>query len=619
VARSDACFAGRLAVVVALAATSTGCGGSTDPGFDVPDRAAGERAPLTSACDDVDLTRCQLPWPSSRFLVIDASSPTGVRQQLDSAAEGDDASSAMLADGFSRLSPLLVGAETVLSDVAEDALRAWVVEPNHPSYGEEVELRVELQTDDNLGESFVVAYPRRPMPENVAVVAVALRGGGLEPSAATSTALALTEPASQEQAELRAYHAPTRAFLSSVGVDASNVARVWDFVTRSQAGVVEPLLEVRERLLTAVDQGIALTIDDVVIAPSETITLIAEGTVDIPWLVTDALPDPGQKAMHEARFRVVIPEGTGDYPVILFGHGLGGSFDDPAFDEALALEGLGKLGVDFHGWTIDSFLDTLGGFIRPYEGSARAAGLMMQAVGELSAMQRALAADLGDLLAADTIAGMPNPAAGRRPDMNTPMYGGGSLGGSVGYLYANMEPTIPYAALNVGGGGWSHFLRSSVFFSPLAALMRISLGSPLDVTLVVSQTQTNLDYMDGAAWADHRDEPPVFLLQESIDDLVLPNIGTELMAVSSGAQLVGEALVSFGGLESTSMAVEQTAITQFRVSGDDAGIHGFAITDTVAGEAARAQIRHFFATALAGSAEVIVPPQCPASGCDFSD
>src|SRR5690606_1614120 len=141
----------------------------------------------------------------------------------------------------------------------------------------------------------------------------------------------------------------------------------------------------------------------------------------------------------------------------------------------------------------------------------------------------ALEGALGDVLAADTIGDVANPAAGRRPDMTRPMVGGGSLGGTMGFAFANLEPSIRYGALNVGGAGWAHFLRSSIFFRPLDGLMRLTLGSSLDVSLVVAQSQTNWDYADGAIWADHRDDRPVLLIQESVGDPILPNIGTELM------------------------------------------------------------------------------------------
>src|SRR5690606_30148504 len=130
-------------------------------------------------------------------------------------------------------------------------------------HGEEIPLRVEVETDESVGESFVLAHPRRPMPENAAHVAVVFTREGLEPSPMTLVALDLQEPASQAEADLRGYHAPTRAFLAEQGVDVTRVARVWDFVTRSQAATVAPLLAMREATLAAVDDGAAIAVDSV--------------------------------------------------------------------------------------------------------------------------------------------------------------------------------------------------------------------------------------------------------------------------------------------------------------------------------------------------------------------
>jgi hypothetical protein len=600
---------------VALLSLLLACGGES---FDAPSRAVGDRTPLSGPCDELDLTRCHLPWPSSRFLVADDSTETGLALSL---APGtylpkDDASVLERADGFSRISALVVGASAILG---EAEVKAWISEPGHPSYGEEIPLRVVVENDHDRGESFIVAYPARPMPENAAHVAVVFAREGLEPGPATLAALDLQEPASQAEADLRGYHAPTRAFLAERGVDPRQVARVWDFVTRSQVATVSPLLAMREAMLAAAKAGVAIEIDSVAVAPKPSVAMIVEGTIELPFFVTDELPDPTLTTTHVARFRMLVPAGSGDYPALMFGHGLGGSYDDGSFDEALAVEGFGKVGLDFHGWTADSFLDTLGGFVQPFVGTAHAAGFLMQSLAERSAVQFLLGGELGDLLAADDIAGMPNPAAGRRPDLANPIVGGGSLGATTGFAYAHFEPSIRYGALNVGGAGWSHFLRTSIFFAPLAALMKIDFGSPLDISLVIAQSQTNWDYVDGAIWADHRADPPVLLIQESIGDPVLPNIGTELMAMSSGAAMVGAALEPFGDLEVLTLASERSAITQFRVSGDATKVHGFAETDSPGGEAARDQIRHFLATARSGAAEILIPEGCLDGRCDFSE
>jgi hypothetical protein len=45
------------------------------------------------------------------------------------------------------------------------------------------------------------------------------------------------------------------------------------------------------------------------------------------------------------------PAGTADYRFLMFGHGMGGSFHDDLFDHDLAVNGVGKVNIEFHGWT----------------------------------------------------------------------------------------------------------------------------------------------------------------------------------------------------------------------------------------------------------------------------
>src|SRR5690606_16728174 len=139
-----------------------------------------------------------------------------------------------------------------------------------------------VETDDVFGQSFVVAHPRHPMVADAAHLAVAMRRDGLEPTPATLVALGLAEPASQAEADLRGYHAPTRAFLAEAGVDPTQVARVWDFVTRSQAATLSPLLAMRDAAVEAVDAGVAIAVDRVEVAPAPGVALLVWGTIELP-------------------------------------------------------------------------------------------------------------------------------------------------------------------------------------------------------------------------------------------------------------------------------------------------------------------------------------------------
>ncbi len=628
--RVNAASLGTLGLLVAL----TGC--SDGQTFSADVRAAGARAPLTVSCEElVDPMRCHLPWPSTQFMVADETTVTGLRVQVDDTSfeYDDERSSLARSDGFSRVTPILVAMEGEPSGpLTDDAMTLLVSEPGHPDFAQPVPLRVEGVTDEGLFdvvETFVVGFPRRPLAANTAHVAVAFVGDGLEASRGTKVALGLEEPASQAEADLWGYHGPTREVLTAAGIDPSRVARVWDFVTRSQEAALAPVRAMREAAIAAVADA-EVVIDQVEVAPKPGAAMIVQGRLTgLPsfidedparkgaW-VPDANGMPVVQGKRDAPFRVLVPEGTGDYRVVMFGHGMGGNFRDGTFDEELGEGGVGKLGIQFYGWGDDT-LDTLGGIVTPAAGSDGAATGLMQAFADGGAIQVALEGKIADALAADDIGGVANPAVGRRCDVTIRSWAGGSLGGTMGLTFTSADPTMRYAVLNVPGAAWTHFIASSLFFAPLSGILEISLGSEGDVLLAMAMTQTNFDAVDGAVWsAELADAPSVFLIQESIGDPILPNIGTEMVAMATGAQFVGQPIEPFGDLPQQTMMSEATGITQFKVDGDDLDVHGFGGRSGPGGEAAREQIRHFLDTAFAGEAEIITPTGCPGGLCNFS-
>jgi hypothetical protein len=131
-------------------------------------------------------------------------------------------------------------------------------------------------------------------------------------------------------------------------------------------------------------------------------------------------------------------------------------------------------------------------------------------------------------------------------------------------------------------------------------------------------SQNAWDDVDGAAWED---PGSVILMQESIGDPVLPNVGTAMLAHARGAVRVGGALDDMLDDVDTADATEgQTAITQYLTPfTDDYDIHGFAVTDSAVGAAAREQLDVFLESWLAGEApEVELPDACVDGVCDFS-
>ncbi len=125
-------------------------------GFDVPDRAPGVRAPLTAACGDMDTARCLVPWPSSTFTVADKSTATGVRVQVaqSSLIAPDDPTSINLADGFSRVTPIVTAFESTVATLptgAEGPIRLILAQHDAPGLGSIVPLRFDVESESVLG------------------------------------------------------------------------------------------------------------------------------------------------------------------------------------------------------------------------------------------------------------------------------------------------------------------------------------------------------------------------------------------------------------------------------------------------------------------------------------
>ena len=516
-------------------------------------------------------------------------------------------------------------------------MRLYLAQADSPHYGEEVPLRIRIEeNDDEDGgpQSFVFAYPLHPLEAGADYVAVVLDdlktdgGAALEVSPPARIALGLVAPTTHDEAALAAYHAPTRATLKKAGVDSSHVLRVWDFTTRSADDATRRLAAMRAGVIDSVTTNEATVIvDSVVVPPSGPIAAIVEGRlsgipsyVEAGGLTLDAKGLPVPLGKRDAPFRVVVPVGTGDYRFVMYGHGTGGNFHDATFDTEIATFGVGKIGIQFDGWTDKDVLDTFVSLGHMFQGTEHSTSALMQAVADGAGIEASVGGALGAALSAPMLGKQVNPAAGRHLDDTVPIWAGGSLGGTMGLVYASSNPAMKHGVLNVPGAGWTHFIPGSVILSMLGPLLQGSFGGPLDLSQALAMSQGNWDDVDGAVWAaDLSAKKQVFLIQESIGDPVLTNPGAELLSVTTGAVQVGKVLVPIAGVKPVSEADNQSGLTQYHVA-DTApyDIHGFAARDTPAGIAARDQITSFVQSVWAGAPVVKVPVGCKGGSCDFT-
>ena len=589
-----------------------------------------------------------LPWPSNTYTAVDTSTATGLRVHVDPASliATDDVTSVNLADGFSTVTPIVTGFTAAVGSIpvstdGQGPMRLLVAQHDSPAIGTSVPLRFDVeqaQNDSGANESFVFGYPLRPLAANADYVGCVLDdlpttdGTKLTPPRAVEVALGLVEPETLAEAKLAAYHAPTRAVLQKAGIDLHHVLTVWDFTTRDANDPLIRLSAMRKAALDAVSSGkVGVTITKVDTSGPAPIAVAVEGQITgLPKFIDpmtgsdftlDASGLPIANGTRSAPFRVVIPAGTGDYHFVMYGHGTGGDYYDTTLDAEIAGAGIAKVGIQYDGWTSEDVINTFIGIVKAFNGTRHATGMLMQALADATAIQSALGGVLGDALAAPMLGTTPNPAAGRKPKSDIVVWTGGSLGGIMGLVASCADPQVHYGVLNVPGAAWTHYVPKSLIFAMVSGFLLTPYQGQLNALEAVAQTQGLWDEVDGAIWSTQlAGRNTAFLIQESIGDPVVPNPGSEMVAVVTHATEVGAVIVPIAAGVPTATEVDgASAITQYKVVSDQPlEVHGFAAQNTPAGNAARSQIASFVASIFAGAPKITVPAGCTGGSCDFS-
>ncbi|MCO4770050.1 MAG: hypothetical protein KDA24_08485 [Deltaproteobacteria bacterium] len=610
----------------------------------VSDREVGERAPITTDCGPLDPSHCLLPWPSNGFTVADPSTATGLRVHVapEALPTGEDPSEVNRADGFSRLTALAVLLTGPLdgaswdpgpSMMSDGPLQLLDARPG-PSFGARVPVRTDVLHLGGFGEGrgLVIGHPAAALEANADYVAVVTRGIGTseETPRVARVALGLQPPENDVERVFAAHHAPTRQALDMADIDLERVVRVWDFTTRSAE---DPLRDLDHIRATTAGTEPDVVIDEVEVREQGPVAMVVTGHLaGAPGFLDedrrfrrDSNGLPQVVGEIDIPLRIVLPRGDDDYPIVLYGHGSGGSISDSAFDEDLAAAGFAKVNLRFPGFTGTEVVTTFAGFGRAIEGTAKMAAGLATGLADAGAVLDALEGGLADALAADTLGGAPNPTAGRRPRVDVVQYVGGSLGGMMGAVLSVAEPRIQGAVLNVPGAGWARMsLLSSTYEALTEPLALSSYPDVVDLQLAMIIGQSNWDSVDGGVWQPARPRTNgVILLQESIGDPVMPNMNTELLAQAMGASQLAPWIEEVPGLLATEGPVTLGAtIEQFRVySDDELRVHGFGAFDDPAGNAAMEQIMQLLTSTLEGSPAVTHPTVCGELGvdgrCDF--
>jgi hypothetical protein len=249
----------------------------------------------------------------------------------------------------------------------------------------------------------------------------------------------------------------------------------------------------------------------------------AEGTREHPLYVH--IPDSVKDA----------PEGT--VPVLIFGHGIFATpeqYLDSTGDDHGVLALLDELGaiaiaMPWYGLSGPDRLDALG--------AAADFGqlpLVPDRLVETNAALRALIASLdaeGGLLDHEALRGR---SGQRLADPDRLLYYGISAGGIEGAVQVGSGAPFDAAVLHVGGSMWSTMLERSTQWPPFELFVEEHVASPAERQQLYALSQLFWDPVDPIAWTDGLAGAPA-LLQESLGDEQVANLGTRALARSGGA------------------------------------------------------------------------------------
>lgn len=241
---------------------------------------------------------------------------------------------------------------------------------------------------------------------------------------------------------------------------------------------------------------------------------------------------------------------SGPYPTVIFGHGLSGNRYE-AHREADPLTSIGVTVVaadaPFHGdhpGAPDGDLAHVLGFAGIDSDDFSIKVRIMRDNYRLGAWEKLQ-------LAAALRAGFDADGDGHVDfEVTKIAYSGVSMGGVIGAQVLAQDPNLTTGYLIVPGGRVSTMLQRSRTFASLAEVMRPPEMLPADMDRFFPLLQTAVERADALNWASqvldgHRD----VLVQEVIDDDIMPNAATAALARALHVQLVGPKLQDVVGLE----------------------------------------------------------------------
>ncbi|MCA9599046.1 MAG: alpha/beta fold hydrolase [Myxococcales bacterium] len=611
-------------------------------------------------------------FPSNRYTVPDAASPTGLRVSItaenttDSMVTAYPGTVAQLdeMDGFSTTGGVIVKfsapidprgidqlpeADPPILDPARDASEYQKpdapfllvnVDEASPEYGQALGIVPrwfeQAQDEFYLFDEFTLvaqpAVPLRPGTRYAFVITDALTASDGTPVGASDAMKAALGKASD------AYSQELRAAVSiaedKVGIDAKHVVAATTFTTASVHTGIEKMAEAR-RAAPAPQQVDPWTVETAQSPPDPRVRFRAsfeapeyrKAKPDGKWeLDASGAPTIQKTENLEVFLAFSDAEKSGKRPVVIFQHGLGGDKDGCwGTSQRLAAvsdSGVAVLAIDSpeHGSRTKGdtgLISSVYGFfgIDPDTQDfdiGRARDNFRQMAGD----QLELVRFIQTLVSLDLL---PVGAPDGVPDLDTSRiyYIGHSFGSVQGATIFALAPEIQAATWNVGGAGLMTLLRDSQLFSVVVNGLTPP-GTPFGaVARFMAASQALVDPGDPLNYARQEPlagvpdwKPRSMLLQEVVNDNIVPNSTSEALGRAAGLELMHRVSSPSGFADVTAPASGNLpggatgVICQFdTMNGGETAKHG----DLIFAPEAQAQYVEFFKSDIAGSAVVNAP------------
>lgn len=566
---------------------------------------------LTPSCNPVAASSdCMLPFPSAFHEKDDASSPTGVRVNLDpmmlplrDGVTPIDVSPYNAADGFSPVVPILVH---FAADIDTDPLPSQFELEQSIADGSTVALfnmetgkRVlffaemdENRRDDYPDRYALILRPQEPMDmgaRHLVVIKDDLRDRSGAPLAPPPVFKALRDGAAHVGPAIDAMRPKYDAifdFARERGYARERILLAWDFQVASEDYLLGSVLSMRDAAMAASKSGeLGYTLTKITNEPNEYITKIIEGDFEVPTFLReddtfdyDPTHRPRRQPVNRKYpFTMIIPQKAklGEpLPLVVLGHGifgqgrefLTGSGDGVAIQQLAQEMGAVGIATDWIGLSQNDLLRIAAEVAPNLDRLGIVTDQLQQALINTLVMTK---------LAKGALQEDPMVKVTAAPLIDTTriFYWGASLGGIQGSAFISISDDIERAAFGVPGSAWSTMLSRSIVFPSIRTLLEPHYPDPLGFTLAISVFQGRFDHPDPANITKLMFKSPLpdapkdrrVILQEAIGDSQVPNMTSELLARAMGVSLLTPSVTPVYGLPEVTGPTTSSVLVQYQL------------------------------------------------------